>query len=349
LPQTKRKAEIMESSSRIASAAAALLCTSLSSTATAHHSFSAQFEMGTVTEIEGRVTEVHWVNPHIKIDVAGSDGQSWEVEAGPVNLLSRMGIERSMLAVGSTIKARGNPGRRNARTLWVSNILLADNTELLAAPGARPYWGSKTVGDATAFFEAGNLALRAGEVRSLFRIWSPLISAFPRPRGTPVLTAEGQRAQARYEGGKQAVADCEVPGMPYAMMSPYPIEILRQGEQLRIRGEAYDLTRVVHLTAPAATPAPAPLGSSLGRLTADELVIETSGIDYHTYGDLGPAQSSESRVVERFKLSADGLKLDYEITVTDPVMLAEPWAWGGSFVYREGAELRAWNCGAERG
>jgi hypothetical protein len=30
-------------------------------------------------------------------------------------------------------------------------------------------------------------------------------------------------------------------------------------------------------------------------------------------------------------------------------MLAEPWAWGGSFVYREGAELRAWNCGADRG
>ena len=91
--------------------------------------------------------------------------------------------------------------------------------------------------------------------RSFFRIWSPLISAFPRPRGTPVLTAEGQRAQARYEGGEQAVADCEVPGMPYAMMSPYPIEIVEQGERLLIRGEAYDLTRVVHLAPPAATPA----------------------------------------------------------------------------------------------
>lgn len=349
LPRTERKAENMQSSSRIASAAAALLCASLSSAAAAHHSFSAQFEMGTVTEIEGRVTAVHWINPHIKIDVAGGDGQSWEVEAGPVNLLSRMGIEKGMLAVGSTIKVRGNPGRRNARTLWVSNILLADNTELLAAPGARPYWGSKTVGDASAFFTAGDLKLPQGGERSLFRIWSPLISAFPRPRGMPVLTAEGQRAQARYEGGKQAVADCEVPGMPYAMMSPYPIEIVRQGDQLLIRGEAYDLTRVVHLAAPAATPAPTALGSSLGRLSADELVIETSGIDYHTYGDLGPAQSNQSRVVERFKLSADGLKVDYEITVTDPVMLAEPWAWGGSFIYREGAELRAWNCGADRG
>jgi hypothetical protein len=118
---------------------------------------------------------------------------------------------------------------------------------------------------------------------------------------------------------------------------------------LLIRGEAYDLARTVHLAPIAATPAATPLGSSVGRLTADELVIETSAIDYHSYGDLGPAQSGRSHVVERFKLSADGLKLDYEITVTDPVMLAEPWAWGGSFVVREGAEIRQWNCGADRG
>jgi hypothetical protein len=333
----------------IVSITATLLGVLLASPATAHHSFAAVFQMDAVTEIEGRVTAVRWVNPHITIDVTGSDGQAWTVEAGPVNLLSRMGIEKAMLPLGTNIKVRGNPGRRNARHLWVSNILLADNTELLAAPGARPYWGAKTVGDASVFFAAGDTALRAGDQRSLFRIWSPLISAFPRPRGAPALTEAGRRAQARYETGEQAVGDCEVPGMPYAMMSPYPIEIARQGDRLRIRGEAYDLTRTILLAPPVTTPAPAPLGSSVAQLTADELVIETSAIDYHSYGDLGPAQSHRSHVVERFKLSADGLKLDYEITVTDPIMLAEPWAWGGSFVYREGAELRAWNCGADRG
>ena len=78
-----------------------------------------------------------------------------------------------------------------------------------------------------------------------------------------------------------------------------------------------------------------------------ELVVETSGIDYHSFGDLGPAQSDQSHVVERFKLSADGLGLDYDITVTDAVILAEPWSWGGSFIYRDGAELKKWNCGIE--
>jgi len=338
----------MPSSSSIVSTGAALLCALLSSPAAAHHSFAAVFVMDKVIEIEGRVTEVHWINPHITIDVAGNDGQSYVVEAGPVNLLARMGIEKSMLATGSTIRVRGNPGRRDANMLWVSNILLPNGTELLAAPGAQPYWGSKTVGDATDFFVAGDLKLPDGSERSFFRVWSPLISAFPRPRGAPSLTAEGQRAQARYETGEQAVGDCEVPGMPYAMMSPYPIEIVSQGRQITIRGEAYDLTRTVSLDAPATRPGLSPLGTSVARIQGDELIIETSGIDYHSYGDLGPAQSKQSHVVERFKLSADGLKLDYDVTVTDPVMLAAPWAWGGSFIYRAEAEIRPWNCGADR-
>jgi len=339
----------MQTSSRILAAGAALTAVYLSPAALAHHSFAAVFQMDTVTEIEGRVTAVDWVNPHIKIEVAGSDGESWEVEAGPVNLLTRMGIEKSMLEIGSTIRVRGNPGRRDARTLWVANILLANGTELLAAPGARPHWGSNTVGDATDFFVAGDLKLPDGSPRSFFRTWSPLISAFPRPRGAPVLTDEGKRAQARYETGEQAVGDCEVPGMPYAMMSPYPIEIVEQGDRLQIRGEAYDLTRVVYLQPQTGARPLTPLGMSVGRFSGDELVVETSAIDYHSYGDLGPAQSAASHVVERFKLSADGLKLDYEITVTDPVILAEPWTWGGSFIYREGAEIRPWNCGADRG
>ena len=127
------------------------------------------------------------------------------------------------------------------------------------------------------------------------------------------------------------------------------MQIVDQGKQLTIRGEAYDLTRTVYLETPPSPRAPALQGTSVGRFSGDELVIETSGIDYHSYGDLGPAESKESHVIERFKLSADGTKLDYEITVTDPVILAEPWIWGGSFISRQGAEIKAWSCGADRG
>jgi hypothetical protein len=315
--------------------------------AAAHHSFAAHFTMDRFAEIEGSVTEVHWVNPHVKIYVRDAAGDNWEIEAGPLNLLSRMGITRDMIEIGETIRVRGNPGRRSARTLWVANILLSDGTELLAAPGVQPYWRNTAVGDASAFFEAGELAPPADGERSFFRIWTPLITAMPRPRGAPALTAEGERRQARYESGERAVGDCEVPGMPFAMMSPYPIEIVDAGDRILIRGEAYDLERVVYRQPPAPLPSPSPLGLSVGRFEDDEFIVETSRIDYHSFGDLGPAQSEQSHVVERFKLSADGLALDYDITVTDPVILAEPWSWGGSFIYRAGAELKKWNCGVE--
>jgi len=69
----------MQSSSLILSASTALLCAALPSAASAHHSFAAVFEMGKTVEVEGRVAEVHWVNPHITIDLAATDGQTWVI------------------------------------------------------------------------------------------------------------------------------------------------------------------------------------------------------------------------------------------------------------------------------
>lgn len=311
----------------------------------AHHSFAAHFQMDTVAEVEGRVTGVKWVNPHVLIYVEDAAGETWEVEAGPVNLLSRMGIERDRFAVGETIRARGNPGRRDARALWVANILLADNTELLVGPGAAPYWTGEGVGDASGFFEAGTLG--AVRQRSFFRVWTPLISGFPRPAEEPTLTDAGNEAQARYGIDNQVVGDCDVPGTPFAMMSPYPIEIADRGDDILIRGEAYDLERVVHKQPLDEAPAPSPLGYSVASIEGDSLVVETTQIDYHSYGDLGPAQSSESRVTERFTLSDDGQELAYEVIIEDPVMIVGPWRWSGQFLFRDGAEIKPWNCGKE--
>jgi hypothetical protein len=315
--------------------------------ASAHHSFASFFHMDEVTEIEGRVTSIDWVNPHARIFLKSSDGRDWELEAGPVNLLTRMGIERDFFSVGDTIRARGNPGRRNAQALWVGNILLADNTELLANPGAQPHWATQTVGDASEFFQAGNVTLPQDGEPSLFRVWTPLISGMLRPQAPPALTPQGERAQANYSIDNPRVADCEQPGVPFAMISPYPIAFENMGDRIVLRAEAYDLERVVYLQAPGNIPAASPLGYSTGRYEDNALIVTTANIDYHSYGDLGPAQSSASHIVERFSLSEDGLGLSYDVTVTDPVMLVEPWLWHGSFVYQEGAQLKPWDCGLE--
>ena len=59
----------MTSSSRILSIGTALVCVALVTPANAHHSFMSIFDMATTREIEGRITKVLWVNPHVKINV----------------------------------------------------------------------------------------------------------------------------------------------------------------------------------------------------------------------------------------------------------------------------------------
>jgi len=311
----------------------------------AHHSFAAHFLMDTFEEAEGRVTDIEWTNPHAFIHIEDASGERWEIELGPVNLLTRLGIERDMIAVGDTIRARGNPGRRDARSLWTSNILLADRTELVVGPRAEPYWTGEAVGDASLFLEP----VTAGDVgeRTFFRIWTPPITAFPRPAGDPPLSARGLEAQAGYGIDTQAIGDCEDVGMPFAMMSPYPIELVDRGDDIVIRSEYNDLERVVHERALPQPPLPSPLGYSRARFDGDDLVIETDRIDFHSYGDQGPAQSAQSRVTERFTLSADGTELAYEILIDDPVMLSAQWRWAGRFVVRDDAELKPWNCGQD--
>ena len=159
--------------------AAAVAAVLLPIAGSAHHSFAAHFDMDTLSEVEGRIVRLNWVNPHVLIYIEDAAGETWEIEAGPVNLLSRMGIERDHFAVGDRIRALGNPGRRGERTQWVSNVLLEDNTELLVGPTAEPYWTGEGVGDASFFFEPGTLGTVTE--RSFFRVWTPLVSGFPRP------------------------------------------------------------------------------------------------------------------------------------------------------------------------
>ncbi len=134
--------------------------------------------------------------------------------------------------------------------------------------------------------------------------------------------------------------------MPNANLNPYPIEFIDQGDSIRLRIEEWDATREIHKSEQATSVdrAPSLLGYSVGRWDGRTLYIETTQVDAPYLDDAGTPQSENAIIVERFTLSNDENRLDYEVTVTDPDYLAEPAIWDALWIWRPGAEILPFEC-----
>jgi hypothetical protein len=114
----------MRITSVVLTAGAALLLAAAS--ASAHHSFAAEFDANRPIQLRGTVVRVEWINPHtwIHIDVKEADGKvaRWMIEGGTPNTLLRRGLTRNSLPQGTEImvdgyKAKNGTNRANGRDL----------------------------------------------------------------------------------------------------------------------------------------------------------------------------------------------------------------------------------------
>ena len=138
---------------------------------------------------------------------------------------------------------------------------------------------------------------------------------------------------------------CQPPGMPNAVLNPYPMQFVDQGKQIIQRIEEWDTTRTIHMTAVAAEERPpSPLGYSAGRWEGQTLIVETTQIDYPLLDDSGTPMSAEVRVVEWYTLSENDTRLELELTVTDPPNLAEPAVWEVVWAWGPGVRVRPFEC-----
>jgi hypothetical protein len=130
------------------------------------------------------------------------------------------------------------------------------------------------------------------------------------------------------------------------MDNPYPIQFVSQGEDLVLLLEEWDGVRNIQMTDVddgdwLAHPR---MGHSVGRWEGSTLTIQTTDIGWRFVDDLGTPQSEDSIIDERFTVSADGTRLNWEARITDPVNFSEPVVMEGLWTYVPGNELKPFNC-----
>lgn len=317
----------------------------LPGTAAAHHSFFGRFDTQRLVELEGEVTDVLWRNPHAYFSLR-ADGVDWEIETSSLTVLKRMGIEEGTISVGDRIRIAANPPSGAKREMYARHVLLPDGRELLLNVGLAPRWTSRdrSVGDEAL------LMARAGDGSrpelGIFRVWShtrTIARLFPEVTDPTVdinaypLTSTARAELARFDRSTDnPTANCVPKGMPTIMEAPYPIEFVRQDNgDILLKLEEYDLTRYIYMNPNVARELtePTPLGDSVGRWDGATLVVTTTRISWPFFSQLGIRQSPAVAIVERFTPAADGSRLDYEMTVTDPATFTRPivlrqyWLW----------------------
>lgn len=294
--------------------------------ASAHHSRSHFSDE--VRELEGELVAVHWVNPHVgftmMVENEAGQQERWRVE-GVSSLLTmeKLGVTREMFSVGERITVAGNESERRARDFLATNMLLPGGEEILLGRDSEPYWSDQSINRRESTVADSAPVDAAAENRGIFRVWSGVRGGqrthFP-------FTEAAIAARAEWDVVDNFAERCEPEGMPRIMRNPHPFEFVDQDPEIAMISELYDLVRTIHMDrdAPPADAPASPLGYSVGRWDGDTLVVTTTRINWPYFDNIGTPQSEAVELVERFTVSDDQARLDYRLTVNDPMTFVEP-------------------------
>ena len=97
----------------------------------AHHSNTIYDMQHTIT-IQGTVTALEFINPHVQVrfDVKSDQGniEEWVGVTGPPNALRRAGFNRNTLKPGDQITVDGHRAKDGSTIIEVEKIVLSDGT-----------------------------------------------------------------------------------------------------------------------------------------------------------------------------------------------------------------------------
>ena len=184
------------------------------------------------------------------------------------------------------------------------------------------------------------------------RVWSTDLEEIPHSgvrmlHGDYPLADEAAARRSAWDAGDSSLLECTEWNMPYLMYHPLPMEFLRHGDDILPRFEEDDNERLIHMTADPGNGAGVHTlpGHSIGRWEGDTLVVVTTKIEASVLDIHGTPFSSAIHRVERFTPSADGSRLDYRLTITDPGTATEPVEVERFWIWRPEIAVSHYGCG----
>jgi hypothetical protein len=320
--------------------------------ATAHHSTVAIYDGNQTIEVTGTVDEIHWRNPHgeILLSVEDESGEvaQWAVETPAIVILRILGIGREFINAGDRITIAGPPARRDPHGMNARNILLSSGYELAFGRNEPHFDAGKSGNLIGRSYDDSNVEAAIASADGIFRVWATNMTdpaAFPMFKGGYPLTSAAEAVVAEWNPLDNDLLRCGTKGTPLIMITPAPVEFVVDGDTIEMRIEEYDSLRVIHMNPDAEAPDEyTQFGFSRGRFDGNTLVVETDHIQDQYFDPDGVPQGESMSLVERFVPNADYSRLDYRITVTDPVNFTESFDLTRYFTWKPEMTVVPYEC-----
>jgi hypothetical protein len=238
----------------------------IASSAHAHHSMPARYDMGRTIEIKGVVAEFKFRSPHawLILDVANDAGnvERWRIESSAVPTLRRAGFRKDTFAEGDRVTVMAWPSKKSKPRAFGFSFVTQDGKTLVAM--------RKRGKGITIEKKLSDIMKTHGRWRSIV---TPVDVELQHelPRAPLHLTPAGLKAKDNYDPALSPASTCTPFNLPAIFYGPaYLLDIRIDSKEVVIAHEFYGVTRKVVLNSePRKTEKTGLFGASTGRIEGD--------------------------------------------------------------------------------
>lgn len=341
----------------------------------AHHVPEAKFDPDQRRTLQGSVSKIDWLNPHVHIFLEVQEGgrtTSWAVELESVIDLRKNGWRSNTVLPGDILTVEGMVARNGSRQIWGSSVTRTDQRLFTIAPdqppmvadAPTPRWADgqprlgPPAGSSGGYWDFPSKSSLVEEgVDVGFDRFGLLANIDDADKVAPfqqwALDLYRYRQQ-NYLKDDPMFLDCKTQAGPRIYQRPHGVVLLEEREHQRIRnfwGGGNQNWRSIYLdgreqtgTLEGTADDPLYWGHAVGEWEGDTLVIDTIGFnDKFWFSNGGLPHTPQLHLIERYTRT-DLSTLQYQVTVEDPGAYTRPWTASWTMKWVPDTELPVYFC-----